>query len=70
MLRLKRGKRGVWFSFLNDFKYYLFANIIIMFIIYSKERKTAVTHTHNTEINYLYTRFLSYTNTFTQEKKT
>ena len=44
-----------------------------MFIIYSKERKkTAVTHTHNTEINYLYTRLLSYTctNTFTQEKKT
>ena len=41
-----------------------------MFIIYSKERKkTAVTHTHNTEINYLYTRLLSYTNTFTQEKK-
>ena len=48
MLRLKRGKRGVWFSLLNDFKYYLFATIIIiiMFIIYSKERKTAVTHTH------------------------
>ena len=48
--------------------------IIIMFIIYSKKRKTAVTHTHthNTEINYLYTstRLLSYTNTFTQEKKT
>ena len=45
---------------------------IYMFIIYSKERKkktTAVTHTHNTEINYLYTRLLSYTNTFTQEKK-
>ena len=39
-------------------------------IIYSKERKTAVTHTHNTEINYLYTRLLSYTNTFTQEKNT
>ena len=37
-----------------------------MLIIYSKE--AAVTHTHSTEINYLYTRLLSYTNTFTQEK--
>ena len=42
--------------------------MIFMFIIYSKEGKTAVTHTHNTEINYLYTRLLSYTNTFTQKK--
>ena len=25
-----------------------------MFIIYSKERKTAVTHTHNTEIYIIY----------------
>ena len=41
------------------------------FIIYIKERKTVVTHTHtNTEINYSYTRLLSYTNTFMQEKKT
>ena len=40
-----------------------------MFIIYIKERKTVVTNIHNTEINYLYTRLLSYTNTFTQEKK-
>ena len=38
-----------------------------MFIIHIKERKTVVTHTHNTEINYLYTRLLSYT--ITQEKK-
>ena len=51
----------------NNENVYLY--IIIMFIIYSKERKTAVTHTHHTEINYLYTRLLSYTNTFTQEKK-
>ena len=51
----------------NNENVYLY--IIIMFIIYSKERKIAVTHTHNTEINYLYTRLLSYTNTFTQEKK-
>ena len=38
-----------------------------MYIIYIKERKTVVTHTHNTEINYLYTRLLSYINTFTQD---
>ena len=43
---------------------------IIMFIIHIKARKTIVAHTHNTEINYLRTRLLSYTNTFTQEKKT
>ena len=52
------------------FKQFLTLAVIIMFIIYSKERRTAVTHTHNTEINYLYTRLLSYINTFTQEKKT
>ena len=42
-----------------------------MFIIhvYSKERKTAVTHTHNTEINYLYTRDYSHIQIHSLKKK-
>ena len=43
--------------------------VICLLYTVKKEKKPAVTHTHNTEINYLYTRLLSYTNTFTQEKK-
>ena len=44
--------------------------IILLCLLYTlKKEKTVVTHTHNTEINYLYTRLHSYTNTFTQEKK-
>ena len=46
----------------------LFVIFFILFIIYIKERKTVVTH--NTEITYLYTRLLSYANTFSQETKT
>ena len=43
--------------------------ICLLYTVKKEKKKTAVTHTHNTEINYLYTRLLSYTNTFTQEKK-
>ena len=48
----------------------MFIYTLLLCLLYTvKKEKTAVTHTHNTEINYLYTRLLSYTNRFTQEKK-
>ena len=38
------------------------SSLLLLCLLYTvkKEKKPAVTHTHNTEINYLYTRLLSY----------
>ena len=43
--------------------------LLCLLYTYIEERNTVVTQTPNTEMHYLYTRLLSYTNTFTQRKK-